>query len=66
MRLERPAQLQRERPLLWLCIWANGCKSMAQQRIIEAKIRETLAQRVLVDLERSLDLLLGLIAYLCW
>lgn len=39
---------------------------MAQQRVIEVKIRETLAQRVLVDLERNLDLLLGLIAYLCW
>jgi len=39
---------------------------MTQQRVIEVKIRETLAQRVLVNLERSLDLLLGLIAYLCW
>ncbi|OQE43560.1 hypothetical protein PENCOP_c003G00796 [Penicillium coprophilum] len=61
-----PAQLQRERPLLWLCIWANGCKSVVQQRVIEVKIRENLARKVLVDLERNLDLLLGLIAYLSW
>ncbi|KAJ5822783.1 hypothetical protein N7447_005123 [Penicillium robsamsonii] len=61
-----PVQLQRERPLLWLSIWANGCKSVVQQRAIEVRIRETLAQKVLVDLERNLDLLLGLIAYLSW
>jgi hypothetical protein len=39
---------------------------MAQQRLLEVRIRETLAQKILVDLERNLDLLLGLIAYLAW
>ncbi|CAM1504638.1 Fc.00g022290.m01.CDS01 [Cosmosporella sp. VM-42] len=60
------AQLQRERPFLWLNIRAFCCKSVAEKNKVDKNIRQILAQSLLVDSERSLDLLLGLLAYLAW
>ncbi|UNI22367.1 hypothetical protein JDV02_008263 [Purpureocillium takamizusanense] len=60
------ADVQREWPFLWLNIRASCCKPYARQQALELKVRETIAQKMLVDLERSLDLLLGLLTYLSW
>ncbi|KAI5462859.1 hypothetical protein BGZ63DRAFT_379866 [Mariannaea sp. PMI_226] len=60
------AHLQRERPFAWLNIRALCCKSASETKQLNRKIREILAQSLLVDLERSLDLLLGLLIYLAW
>ncbi|KAL6416266.1 putative zn 2cys6 transcription factor protein [Ilyonectria robusta] len=60
------ARLQRERPFLWLNIRALCCKSTLESDKFHKTVRETLAQSLIVDGERSIDLLLGLIAYLAW
>ncbi|KPM41743.1 hypothetical protein AK830_g4856 [Neonectria ditissima] len=60
------ARLQRERPFLWLNIRAFCCKSALEREMLLKTARETLAQSLIVDGERSIDLLLGLIAYLAW
>lgn len=60
------AQLQRERPFLWLNVRATCCKSMSNQKALDAIIRETLARKLLIDLDRNMDLLQGLIAFLAW
>ncbi|OTB18715.1 hypothetical protein K445DRAFT_314574 [Daldinia sp. EC12] len=60
------AQLQRAKPFLWLNIRTICCKSQPRKSALSQKIREYLAQKMLVDLDRNLDLLLGLLAYLGW
>ncbi|KAH9901821.1 hypothetical protein F4778DRAFT_791425 [Xylariomycetidae sp. FL2044] len=59
-------KLQLERPFLWLNIRAICCKVASEQLALGRRCRQILAQKVLVDLERNLDLLLGLVAFLGW
>ena len=61
-----PEQLQRDRPFLWLCIRAICTKSVEKQLALGAYIREIMARKVIVDGERSIDLLVGLSAFLAW
>jgi hypothetical protein len=59
-------QLQNDRPFLWLAIRAVCTKSPVHQHELGTQVREVLAKRVIVDGERNMDLLLGLVTYLCW
>ena len=58
--------MQAEWPFLWLTIRLNCCKTINEKRHLELLVRQTAAQKLMIDLERSMDLLLGLISYLCW
>ncbi|SPO01670.1 uncharacterized protein DNG_04343 [Cephalotrichum gorgonifer] len=58
------AQLQKEWPVLWLNIRALCCKSFQEQLVLERQVCETMAQKILVDMDRNMDMLLGLIAFL--
>ncbi|RYP07563.1 hypothetical protein DL764_002418 [Monosporascus ibericus] len=60
------ADIERERPFLWLNIRTLTCKSVAQQYALATRIREIIGQKVLVESERTMDLLLGLLAFLGW
>ncbi|KAI1753423.1 hypothetical protein F4782DRAFT_94942 [Xylaria castorea] len=60
------AQLQRERPYLWLNISAICCRSPVKQAALSHQIREELARRILVSCERTLDMLLGTLCLLGW
>ncbi|KAI1643070.1 uncharacterized protein F4817DRAFT_271618 [Daldinia loculata] len=60
------AQLQQAKPFLWLNIMTICCKSRPRKSALGQKIREYLAQKMLIDLDRNMDLLLGLLAYLGW
>ncbi|UKZ71044.1 uncharacterized protein TrAtP1_012011 [Trichoderma atroviride] len=53
-------------PSLWLCIISITSKSLAQKRVLGDMIRKNLAQGILVDEKRNLDLLLACIAYMGW
>ncbi|KAK6956736.1 hypothetical protein Daesc_002016 [Daldinia eschscholtzii] len=59
-------QLRQERPFLWLCIMAIGSKSTLQQQILGRKIRETVAQEMVIKSTKNIDLLLGLLAFIGW
>ena len=59
-------QLRQERPFLWLCIMTIASRSTSQQQVLGNKIRDTLAQEMLLKSEQSIDLLLGLLAYIGW
>ncbi|KAI1080844.1 hypothetical protein F5B20DRAFT_539175 [Whalleya microplaca] len=59
-------QLQQRRPFLWLNIRTICCKSASQQQVLGLRCREILAQKTLVDLDRDIDLLLGLLTYIGW
>lgn len=59
-------QLQDQRPFLWLVISAICSRSAETTNMLSLQIRETLAREVIVNCERSIDLLLGLLTYLGW
>jgi hypothetical protein len=62
----RAQQLRQERPFLWLCIMAVGSKSKSQQQILGSKIRQKIAHELVVQSERNVDLLLGILAFIGW
>jgi hypothetical protein len=59
-------ELRQERPFLWFCIMAVSSKSSVQQMAFGEEIRSILGRQVLVESEKTLDLLLGLLTYLAW
>lgn len=60
------ASLKNDRPFLWSCIMNVTSMSVRQQAIMKEKIRVEAATRIIVNNERNMDVLLGLIAYLGW
>ncbi|KAK9243068.1 hypothetical protein V1506DRAFT_494407 [Lipomyces tetrasporus] len=58
--------LQKERPFLWLCIMAVSTKSTSQQQVLGSRIRQTIAQEMVVRSEKNIDLLLGLLTFIGW
>ncbi|KAK8060074.1 hypothetical protein PG996_010004 [Apiospora saccharicola] len=59
-------EMQRERPFLWMNIQAICTKSFLQCEQLGQQIREYLARKLFVELEKDLDLLQGLLTYLSW
>ena len=59
-------QLRQARPFLWLCIMAIASKSTSQQQVLGGEIRRLLAQEMLLKSGQTVDLLLGLLAYIGW
>jgi hypothetical protein len=57
---------RRAHPFLFLCIIAVASKSTEQQVAIGKEIRWILGRKMLVESERSLDLLQGLLVYSGW
>lgn len=58
--------LQQDRPFLWTCILAVSTKSSALQIRLGFKIRRLIAERLLIQHERSIELLLGMLAFQGW
>lgn len=59
-------KLRAERPFLWLCIMNITSMSVPQQHIMRERVRQEAAQKIVISLERSMDVLLGLTCYLGW
>jgi hypothetical protein len=59
-------EIQRQRPFLWLNIEAVCERSPAKQTELGFQIRKILATKVVVEGERSIDLLLGLLVFTSW
>jgi hypothetical protein len=60
--------LRRERPFLFLCIMASTSKSTQRKRTLAKEIKQTLAQRIILDNRAviNIDLLLGLLTFISW
>ncbi|UNI25075.1 hypothetical protein JDV02_010780 [Purpureocillium takamizusanense] len=58
--------LRKERPFLWTCIMNMTSMSLPQQQILRDKVRQELSDRMVFNNERTMDVLLGLIAYISW
>lgn len=62
-----PAELQKEKPFLYLTIMMVSCHAERSRQIaLSRHIREYLANAVIVRVEMSLDLLQGLMVWLAW
>ncbi|RJE26156.1 hypothetical protein PHISCL_01506 [Aspergillus sclerotialis] len=59
-------KLRHERPFLWLCIMADSSTNVAQQNAIGQTVREIAAREIIMEGERSMDLLLGLLCFIGW
>lgn len=60
------SQLREQRPFLWLCIMTITTKSSSQQTALSHAVRTSLGRLMLVDGEKSHDLLYGTITCLAW
>lgn len=60
------SHLKQERPFLWLCIMSISSNSTLQQRLLGSEIRQFVAQEVVVQLNKNIDLLLGILAFIGW
>ncbi|KAJ5928257.1 hypothetical protein N7466_007213, partial [Penicillium verhagenii] len=58
--------LKRQSPFLWRCIMTVESKHTARQAALCVRIRELAGKRLLVDCDKSLDLLQGVLVYLAW
>ncbi|EHK17182.1 uncharacterized protein TRIVIDRAFT_75774 [Trichoderma virens Gv29-8] len=54
--------LHRERPFLWLCIMNVTSMSMTQQATMRERVRQEIAQRMIVNGDRGIEMVQGLIA----
>ena len=59
-------QLRQERPFLWLCVMMVASRSTSQQQVLGNKVRDKLAQEMVIKSEQNIDLLLGILAYIGW
>jgi hypothetical protein len=53
-------------PFLWFSIMTVTCKHVDRRLVMSEAVKSFLAQKLVVDNEKSLDLLLGLIVILGW
>ncbi|WAO82894.1 Hypothetical protein NCS54_00006800 [Fusarium falciforme] len=60
------ATLRDAKPFLWLCIVAVSVKSTLKQQQLYGEIRSIIANSMVVELERSLELLQGLLVCIAW
>jgi hypothetical protein len=58
--------LRQEQPFLWLCIMAVSSKSSVQQIALEKELRTIIGRQLLLEGEKTLDLLLGVMTYIAW
>jgi len=66
-----PATMTSERlsevyPFLWFNIMTVTCKNVDRRLVMSEAVKKHLAQKMVIDHEKSLDLLLGLLALLGW
>jgi hypothetical protein len=59
-------QLKQESPFLWRCIAAIQTKDRSLQTQLVVELRRVAGERLLVDCQKDIDLLQGLLVYLAW
>ncbi|KAK1714396.1 hypothetical protein BDP67DRAFT_618253 [Colletotrichum lupini] len=59
-------ELRGERPFLWICIMTVASRVSSQQLALGQRVRQIVSHKLLVENERSIDYLLGLLVILGW
>jgi hypothetical protein len=63
---ETVSSMSKERPFLWFVIRAACCKNVKRQIAMGKEIRVILAQEMIIEGTKSMDLLLGLLVFSGW
>ncbi|KAI0471797.1 hypothetical protein GGR56DRAFT_92408 [Xylariaceae sp. FL0804] len=58
--------LRATHPFLWLNIITATSASPRERDVLSSRVRAVILQKIVVDREKSLDLLLGLVVFLAW
>ncbi|KAL7947445.1 hypothetical protein V8C42DRAFT_286271 [Trichoderma barbatum] len=58
--------LHRDRPFLWLCIMNSTSMSMTQQAVMRERVRQEIAQRMVLNHDRSIEMVQGLVILISW
>ncbi|KAK1993065.1 hypothetical protein LX36DRAFT_268945 [Colletotrichum falcatum] len=58
--------LRAERPFLWLCVMTVASRVTSQQLALGRRVRQIVSQKVILENERSMDHLLGILVILGW
>ncbi|KAL4880587.1 hypothetical protein BJY04DRAFT_191050 [Aspergillus karnatakaensis] len=61
-----PETIKSQYPFLWHCMVTLYCKDTPRRYALHTELKSKAAQALLVNCERSLDLLLGVLTYLTW
>lgn len=59
-------QLRSQKPHLWLAIQSICCRPFSARALLQETLCKVFAERVVVNLERDMDLLLGQIVFATW
>ena len=59
-------QLRAERPFLWLAIMTVACQAAHRQLALGDTMQHIVAQKTLIEHEKNMDLVNGLIIFLGW
>lgn len=59
-------ELCRERPFFWRCITAVSCGSAAKQVALLEDVRRLIAQTMVMEHNRNIDMILGLLVIMGW
>ncbi|KAK5662324.1 hypothetical protein OQA88_8230 [Cercophora sp. LCS_1] len=59
-------QLQQQNPFFWYNIMAVTCKNADRQLLMSDLIKKYMAQKVVIENEKSMDLLWGLVTFMSW
>ncbi|KAL4982878.1 hypothetical protein BDW68DRAFT_194892 [Aspergillus falconensis] len=60
------AEIKAEYPFLWRALVTLHCKDMVRRAALREELKATAARALMVDCQRSMDLLFGIIVYLAW
>jgi len=60
------ARLRGLSPFLWFAIMTMACKQLDAQNVMSQAATQYVAQRMIVEWDKSLDLLQGLLCILAW
>ncbi|KAH6714976.1 hypothetical protein BKA61DRAFT_603464 [Leptodontidium sp. MPI-SDFR-AT-0119] len=58
--------MRTEKPFVWLCVMAVSTRSTSQQAFLCNLVRRELAEKMIYSLEKSLDLLFGILICIFW
>ncbi|KAL5000007.1 hypothetical protein BDV10DRAFT_163766 [Aspergillus recurvatus] len=60
------AEIKVEYPFFWRCLVTLHCKDMVRRAALREELKATAARALMVDCQRSMDLLFGITVYLAW
>lgn len=60
------SELRRQRPFLWFCIMSITTKAISMHVSMGIRVREIICQKVVMEGERGMDFLLGLLCHFGW